>query len=161
MYSTQRKFVSGCLSPWSLTTFHLLPHSITQSVTVIINAVPHIENCLHWLATHFHHWSYSDYYFDSYGTLPFITTIQAFLRRMFTAWEYNSIQLQGLTSTVCGKNCCLFALYMGRGYTPKQFICLSNADIADRQINRFIASEFGPLPKGPRGGQCNSNIYTR
>jgi len=139
----------------------LLPHSITQSGTVIINADPHTEKGLHWLAIHLQRRSYSANYFDSYGIAPFIPNIIAFLRRTCTVWKFNTIQLQGLTSAVCCKYCCLFAHYMDRGYTPKQFVGLFNPDIADRQINQLFASEFGPLPRGPRGGQCSSNIYKR
>ena len=62
-------------------------------------------------------------------------------------------QLQGLTSTICGKYC-LFAFYMDRGYTPNQFVGLYNVTIAEKQVNRFFASEFGTLSKHHRGGQC-------
>ena len=46
----------------------------------------------------------------------------AFLRRNCTFWVYNTVQLQGLTSTVCGHYCCLFALYIVKCYNPKQLI---------------------------------------
>jgi Adenovirus endoprotease. len=78
-----------------------LLHSITHSSTVIINGDPHTEKCLHWLAVHFRPRSYTSY-FDSYGLPPFIPAIQ-FIRRNFSAWNYNSVQLQRPTSTVCGK----------------------------------------------------------
>ena len=40
---------------------------------------------------------------------------------------------------------------MDRGYTPKRFVSLFYSAIADRQIDRFIESELGPLPKTSRG----------
>jgi len=34
---------------------------------------------------------------------------------------------------------------MDHGYTPKEFVVLFDAAIADRQINSLFASDFGPL----------------
>lgn len=94
-----------------------LPHSITQSGTIIIDAHPHTEKGSHWLAIHFQRRLYSAYYFDSYGIGKFIPNILAFLRRICTVWKFNTIQLQGLISAGCAKYCSLFALYMDRCYT--------------------------------------------
>ena len=60
-----------------------------------------------------------------------------------TTWDYNRRQLQGLTSNVCDKYCCLFALYMDRAHTPKQFTSLFDACNADLQVERLFATEFG------------------
>lgn len=70
------------------------------------------------------------------------------MRRNCSVRDYK-LQLQGPTSTVCGKYCCMFALYMDRGYTPKQFIGLFDADIADRQIEQMFTSEFQQLRGEP------------
>ena len=138
----------------------ILPNSITRDGTVIINAETHTEKGSHWLAIHFEPKASSAYYFDTYGFSPIIPSIQAFIRHNCTVCVYNTVQLQGLTSTVCGQYCCLFAVYMGKGYTPKQFVGLFNADIADRQIKILFSLEFGMLQKNQRGGQCCS-IYKR
>jgi len=156
VYLTKCKIVSRSIHLRSPTT-----SITTQSGTVIINADPHTEGGSHWLAIHFEPRSSTAYYFDSYGFLPFIRTIHAFLRRNCTVWDYNTVQLQGLTSTVCGQYCCMFALYMDRGYTPKQFVGLFSTDIADRQIDEIFTSEFGPLRDKPRGGQCSHSMYKR
>jgi hypothetical protein len=138
----------------------LLPHSITRSGSIIVNTEPHTEKGSHWLAIHFEPKSSSAFYFDSYVISPIIPAIQTFLRRNCTVWNHNTVQLQGLTSTVCGQYCCLFTLYMDRGYTPKQFIGLFTTDNADRQVNRIFTSVFAPLRKELRGGQCR-NMYKR
>ena len=78
------------------------------------------QNGSGWLASHFQLRSYTSYYFDSYRLPPFIPSIQSFIRRNCSVWDYNSVQLQGPTSSVCGKYCCLFALYMDKGYIPKK-----------------------------------------
>ena len=133
----------------------LLPHSIAHACTVIINADPHTEKGSHWLAVHFQPKSSSAYYFDSYGMPPtLVPAIHTFIRRNCTVWDYNKRQLQGLTSNVCGKYCCLFALYADRRYDPRHIIDL--LDGGDRQIERAFLAEFGPpLRSGKRCGQCS------
>ena len=102
----------------------LLPRSITKTCTAIGNADSHTDGGLHWLAVHFRPKSSSSYYFDSYGIVPFLPDILAYINRNCTTWEYNKRQLQSLISDVCCKYCCLYALYMDRGYTPQQFVAL-------------------------------------
>jgi len=53
-----------------------LPQSIMQTTTVIVNADPQTEGVSHWLAVHFRPKSLSDYYFDSHGIVPIVTSIQ-------------------------------------------------------------------------------------
>ena len=136
----------------------LLPRSIAHACTVIIYADPHTEKGSHWLAVLFLPKSSTAYYFDSYGMPPTsVPTIHEFIRRNCTVWDYNRRQLQGLTSNVYGKYCCLFALYAGRGYAPRQIVGPLNAgEDSDRQIERTFLAEFGtPLRPGRRCGQCS------
>ena len=85
-----------------------LPYSIhQQNCTVMINADPHTESDSHWLAIRFEPRSSSAYYFDSFGRPPYISTIQDFPKRNCTVREYNAVQLQAPTTTVCGHYCCL------------------------------------------------------
>ena len=97
----------------------LLPRSITKTCTAIVNADPLTEGGSHWLAVQFRPKSSYAYYFDSYGIVPFVPDIVAFVTRNFT-WDHNKKTLQSLTSDVCGKYCCLFTLYIDRGHTPQQ-----------------------------------------
>jgi hypothetical protein len=64
-------------------------------------------------------------------------------------------------STVCGKYCCLFALYMDRGYTGKQFVGLFTPGFADQQVEQHFALEFGSLRGVPRGGLYCTSRYKR
>ena len=130
----------------------LLPKSISRSGSVIINADPHTERGSHWLAIHLEPRPSSAYYFDSYGLFLLVHSIRSFLRRNCTVWDYNVTRLQGLISTVCGHYCCLFDLYTDRGYTPKQFVALFNADIADRQVEEIFLSELD------RYAQCRAAV---
>ena len=139
----------------------LLPCSIKQTGTLIVNTDPHTEKGSHWLAIHVQPRASSCYYFDSYGSYPHIPEIQDFIRRNSTFWHYNNVQLQGPTTTICGEYCCLFAQYMDRGYTPQQFVGLFSADNADLHIRQLFRSEFGPQKSTHRGGQCCTDLYKR
>jgi len=123
----------------------LPPPSVTEAANLIVNTDPHTSRVSHWLAIRLQRRSYSVYVFDSYCLPPLIPNITDFLRRTCTVWDYNSTQLQGLMSSVCGKYCCLFALYKDQGYSQKCFVGLFDPAIADGQIDRFFVSEFGPV----------------
>ena len=145
MYTAKCKFFPSRLRLRSPATFN------HETCIVIVNADPHTEGGSHWLDVNFYPKSSSAYYFVSYGIVPFVPDILAFIKRNCTTWDRNKRQLQNLTSDVCCKYCCLFALYMDRGYTPQQFVALFD-DAADRQV--MFTTEFGA--KMPRGGwgQC-------
>ena len=62
-------------------------------------------------------------------------------------WDFNATQLQGLTSLVCGQYCCLFALYLDQGYSPKQFISLFDPRTVDKEVARFSHQNSGLAAK--------------
>jgi len=137
----------------------LLPRTITQTGRIIVNCDPHTEGGSHWLAINFQPKSCSGFYFDSHGLRPYIPSIRSLLKRTCPVWNFNAVQLQGLTSSVCGHYCCVFALYLDKRYSPKQFISLFDPRTADRQVAQMFESEFGSVlesPSGPSGdgGQC-------
>jgi len=80
----------------------LLPSSspVRKPYTLIVNADPHGDGGSHWLAISLTPRSSSAYYFDSYGIVPLVPSIQAFSLHNCTIWDYNKKQLQGLTSDV-------------------------------------------------------------
>ena len=140
----------------------LLPQNpIARSGTLNVNTDPHAESGSHCLAIHLQSRSHSSYYFDNYGLPPFIVSIQFFINRNCIVWDYNAIQLQELTSTVCGKYCCFLALYMDRGYTPRQFVGLLTTVSANKVVSDMLKSEFGPLRNISLGGQCRGSRSTR
>jgi hypothetical protein len=140
----------------------LIPHSVIRSGSLIINTDPHTEKGTHWLAIQIQPISYSSFFFDSYGFQPIIPTIQTFLRGNRIVNKYNKVRLQGLFSDVCGKYCCLFALYMDRGYTTKQFVSLFDAHgHAHSQFSTMFTSEFESVSTSVCGGQFCTAIYKR
>ena len=137
----------------------LLPHSIPQhDCTIIINADPHTKGGSHWLAIHFEPRTSKAFCFDSFGQKPYISNIQDFMRNNSTVQEYNTVRLQGPTTTLCGQYWCLFALHMDRGDSPKHYIYTFDPAVADDKIRRLFKFEFGPLYRiRLRGGQgCTS-----
>jgi hypothetical protein len=139
----------------------MLPtHPIQRSGTLIVNTDPHTETGSHWLAIHIQSRSSRLYYFDSYGLPPYIPTIQSFINRNCAVWDYNTVQLQGSTTTVCGKYCCLLALYTDRGYSPQTVAGLyGSLQSADKRVSELFKAEFGPLPRVlQRNGQCNTSL---
>jgi hypothetical protein len=134
----------------------LLPRTITQTGTIIVNCDPHTEDGSHWLAINFQPKSFSGFYFDSYGLRPYIPSICSLLKRTCPVRNCNAVQLQGLTSSVCGQYCCVFALYLDKGYSPKQLISLFDPRTADKQVAQMFASEFWSVRETSSGdsGQC-------
>jgi len=123
----------------------LLTRSIVQAGTVIVNTDPHTQRGSHWQAINFQNPRSSKcYFFDSYGCHPHIPSFLDFIRRNCTLCQYNRTQLQGPTTTVGDEYCCLFALYMDRGYTPQQYVGLFAADSANRHIHRLFRSDIVP-----------------
>ena len=135
----------------------LLPRSIPQhDSTVIIYADPHTKSGSHWLAIRFEPGSSKAFYFDSFGQQPHITNIQDFLRSNSTVKEYNTVRLQGPTTTLCGKYCCLFAFHMYRGFSRKHFVSLFDPSVADGMVKHLFIFVFGRLVKICGGKSCTS-----
>jgi hypothetical protein len=57
-----------------------------------------------------------------------------------------------VTTTVCGHYCSLFALFMDKGFMPKEIITLFDAHCADQQAWEMFKSEFGDLDDDGCGG---------
>jgi len=81
----------------------MLPPSIAQSGTDIINTDPHKEKISHWLVVLSLPKYSSAYFSDSYGIVPLVAYIAAFIRHNCTVWDYKRRQLQVVTSNIWGK----------------------------------------------------------
>ena len=125
---------------------------IARSSTLIVNTDPYTESGSHWLTIHLQSRSHIYFFFDIYGLPPFIPSIQSFINRNIILRNYNTVQLQGPTSTFCGKYRCLFAMYMDRGYKRRQFVGLLTTASTDRAVSVMFASEFVPYEVCPVEG---------
>ena len=55
----------------------LMPQSVKRTTTVIVKADPHTEGSSHWLYVHFRPKCSSAYYFELYGIVSLVPSIQA------------------------------------------------------------------------------------
>ena len=132
-YVADTLYTKGCVFiSRRVSARHCAAASITNTIRYSYRKYSSAHVQLYALASNLQPRSYSGYFFDSYGLPPLIPSILNFLRRMCSHWEYNTTQLLGLTSTICGEYFCLFALYMYRGYSP----------------NSLWASSMQPSPTG-------------
>jgi len=125
----------------------MLPRFVTQSGTVIINADPRTEKASLWLAYIFYQNPPVTFFFDSYGIVPLVPDIAAFIRCNCTIWDYNRIKLQDLTSNICGKYCCQCALFMDCVSPPNN--SSGNSTVCRQQTDR---SSEPSLPNSGRRG---------
>jgi len=86
--------------------------------------------------------------------------MQDCLRSNSTVQEYKPVRLQGPTTTLCSHYCCVFALHMDRGFSPKHFVSLFDPSVADRMVKHLFKFEFGRLDK-IRGGQSYTSANNR
>jgi hypothetical protein len=137
----------------------LRKYPIARSGTLIVNIDRLTESGSHWFVIHLQPRSSTAYYFDSYGLPPFISSIQSFMNRKCTVGNYNSLQLQGPTTAVCGKYCCTFASYKNKGYSPQHFVGLIATVDTEKRVSEMFRAEFGLLPKmGRSEGQCSVGV---
>jgi hypothetical protein len=122
---------------------------VHKPCTLVVNADTHTEGISHWLAIRLSLHSWSAYYFDSYGIVPLVPSIQAFIRRNCTTCDYNKRQMQGLTSDVCGQYA-VFSPSTLTGVHPQQFITLF--------ASRANAVRHATVPRGALGQCCRSCI---
>jgi len=137
----------------------ILPLSIVQTGTIIVNTDPHTQPGLHWQAIYFQnpHRNSNAYFFNSYGRYPVIPSIQNSIRRHCTVWQYNRTQLQGPTTTGCGEYCCTWT-----GAKPRNNLWGCLLLKTPIETHQLLCSEFGPtLCKQRSGGQCCTSLYKR
>lgn len=96
----------------------------------------------HWIATYFPETGPSEYY-CSYGLAPHIKRI---LSCLGTPYKYNSTQIQGLLSTVCGQHCLFFIYCRCVNYEMEEILeHFGNYDLKynDYIVNEYIDQTFG------------------
>lgn len=98
-----------------------LPEKFSLPAAFIINLSKKSEGGSHWVAMYFDRNSQS-YFFDSFGLRPKNKYILNFIKSHSKKTQFNKIQLQHITSTKCGKFCCVFIAAILLNKTIKAFI---------------------------------------
>lgn len=86
-----------------------LPNQFSLPAIFIINLSPHNEPGSHWVSIYISP-NRNAFYFDSFGFSIKNEYILRFLREQAIRVTFNEKQLQHITSTKCGKFCCVFAI---------------------------------------------------
>lgn len=123
----------------------LINHSFDEIPIVISNIDPSRKPGSHWIAIYKTSNSAVEY-FDSYGLPPLHTDVNAKLSSTFTNISFNTIQLQGSNTSVCGQYCLVFLLLRVRNYAMNEITDLlskcDNNELRDHTVNTFINNNF-------------------
>jgi len=126
----------------------LLPSTLIKPAIIVINLDKHYMLSSHWVAVCFTDSGCAEY-FDSYGLPPLKLEIMAYHQRHSISWTFNRHRLQGLTSNVCGHDCCLYALHRARGLSMTSFVNMfisARYTCKDKKAVLMFRAQFGICP---------------
>lgn len=98
-----------------------LPKRFTSPAAFIINLSRKYDPGSHWVALCINDNGLA-YYFDSFGMPPKNTFINHFIRMNSNKLIFNRRQIQHITSTKCGKYCCVFVVTFLKNYSSNMFL---------------------------------------
>ena len=88
-------------------------------------------------------------YFDSYGLPPIFDDLKFFLLRYGTKLSYNSIQLQGMDTTMYGNYCIIFALLRARNFSLPTIVStlmsVNDSHSRDHAVGTYINTAYDNL----------------
>lgn len=116
----------------------MIPETWEKPVAFVFNTDSSRKPGAHWVAAYVDEKS-RGHYFDSYGLKPQIPDHIARLRKNCKTLRYNDLQLQSVSSDVCGHFCIMFLYFMASGIGFHEFI---NMFSRDTQQNDDIVREF-------------------
>lgn len=132
---------------------HFLEKRFNTSSLVVVNLDDCDEPGSHWVALSIDN-SGDVEYFDSYGILPFYSSVMTKLQKLSLNRKlgFNLTCFQG-NSSVCGQYCLLYLLLKSRGFSLKeiQHILCKTETTTERDfvVNQFINFTFGKLFVSP------------
>ena len=77
-----------------------------------------------------------------FGNSPIFYGLLGYIEKTATSWEYNSVQLQSIFSTLCGYYCIYFVLLKSRNIEMFEILNLFNK--TNFNINDYIVSNIFP-----------------
>ena len=127
-----------------------LPASTSSYPALFIGNVDTSEKSgSHWVAFYFTREREGEF-FDSYGRSPshYTPTFTSFLDNNTSSWTFNSVQLQGFYSKVCGQYCLYFAILRCGNFSMNSIVhrFSSNKRRNDTLVRRIIEKRF-PLKR--------------
>lgn len=97
-----------------------IPRSLGRPAGIVINTDDHRHKGQHWIAL-FVTSKGKGIFFDSFGQKPTHKHVKDVLRKNTSSYIWNTKQLQGLNSNVCGQYCVMFLHYMNQNYSLNDF----------------------------------------
>ena len=102
-----------------------IPNRLKYPCSFIVNTDPSSKPGQHWLAFYFKKDRHC-IFFDSYGNSPEFFKLKNFIFKHSTSFSFNSKILQSNISSLCGYYCCLFILFISRGFKLVDFTACFN-----------------------------------
>jgi hypothetical protein len=120
-----------------------LPRDIVRPCAFIANTDNYGQSGTHWVAF-FIPKKGSPEFFDSYGLDVLVDGHLMFMVNVQGSWKSNKMELQSLTSKVCGQYCLTFLIARMKGYSLRHYQKLFTYDSAknDRQVRACIRKMF-------------------
>ena len=111
-----------------------LPHSVKNYPSAYVcNTALHTDEGEHWVVIFVDRNGQGEY-FDSFGLPPLYMRFVNFLDTQCTSWTFNEIQLQGLTSTMCGHHCVFYLLHRCRDIPMSRIVHMFGSDVRDNDV---------------------------
>lgn len=124
-------------------------HISKRPCALIVNTQPSHMSGEHWVCMYFDVYNNVDY-FDSFGLLPFVPEIEAFVLNNSKHQYYNLRRLQSSDSSVCGLYCLYFLYFKMRRVKVSTILDIfhfQNFAYNDRIVCKFLARVFNHLHK--------------
>ena len=112
---------------------------VSHPCALVCNYDPSHKPGTHWIAIYLTEDGKAEF-FDPYGVAPMSDHFSDFLERNSTGWTFNTRQLQGLTTTVCGHYAIFYLIWRTRQWSMEFIVNLFEKDTSrnDQAVYRFV-----------------------
>jgi hypothetical protein len=115
-----------------------LPKSYSKPAAFIANTDEQGKPGTHWVAIYIPKIGKTEY-FDSYGLPPFVDGHISFLDNH--KWMHNQVEMQSLTSNVCGHYCLMYLASRMNGHSLRNFQLLFSRDLTANDVQVLTCSK--------------------
>lgn len=112
-----------------------LPRHVQLPALLVVNTDTSEREGTHWVAMYISAFGRGEF-FDSFGFPPIIPQHRHFMDNNCSSWTYNTVQLQGIDSSVCGEYCVLFLTHRARGLSMEEFLWFFS--VGDESVNDLL-----------------------
>ena len=127
-----------------------LPHHISYPCCLVANTDKSDSPGEHWVCLFIDESGEGDW-FDSYGFGPefYSSTFQRFMAKHCRLYQFSTVQLQDVSTTVCGPYCIYFLYCRARGMSYDEILAqfTQNHIQNDKMVTKFIKHQLKSLPK--------------